>query len=94
MVFLFLGGYSHTALAAFEEAAKGLRLFLCYLRVSASGKDNLDLVEKVFVYEWRMFALIHFSSVAEMAVVKRIDENESGPFTKVCLTLFLFLSFF
>jgi len=77
MTFLLLGGYAHAALAATQESAKSFRLFLGRLRVSASGKDNLNLVEEVLVYERRMFALVYFAAIAKMTVVKRIDENES-----------------
>src|SRR3989344_2115278 len=62
MAFLPLGSYAHTALSATQKTAKGFWVSRVLVRVSASDKDALHFVEKLLVYEWRMFALIHLAA--------------------------------
>lgn len=71
------GGYGHTALATGHKPAKYLGLGFLNLRMPALCEDFLHLVVEAFVDNRGVATLVQFAAVEEVAVVKRIGEDEA-----------------
>jgi hypothetical protein len=76
VAFLFFGGNHAPALAAPEQAAQRLRFLVRLLWMPSPLDHDLHLVEQCLADKRRVPALIYLAAVAEMAVVKRVGENE------------------
>ncbi|OGG75259.1 hypothetical protein A3A41_04035 [Candidatus Kaiserbacteria bacterium RIFCSPLOWO2_01_FULL_54_22] len=77
LIFKFLlACYRASALAAFQQSTKCLRLFGRFLHLAAQSQNFLHFVKKFFSNNRRMLPFVHFSGIAEVAVVKRIRKNE------------------
>ena len=71
----FLGGYKTATISAMQKAAENLRVLFCFLASTANFYSVLHFIKKRFGNNRRMIALVYFTAIAEIPVVKRVGEN-------------------
>ncbi|MCA9313201.1 hypothetical protein KDA08_02640 [Candidatus Saccharibacteria bacterium] len=74
VLYLFLGSNRHITSCTSEQATKHLRCSCAFLRVAAFGNHGLYFVKQSFFNYCLVFALVHFATIAEMAVVKGVRQ--------------------
>ncbi|MDP2704446.1 MAG: hypothetical protein Q8P01_04500 [bacterium] len=70
-----LGGNGTAALAAPEEAAKGLRVFVRFLPPASRFHSHLNSVKELFGNNRRVRSVMYLSGVFKIAIVEGVGKN-------------------